>query len=282
MTSLLTRGTESESVFGRARSEPNQNAMPITAAAATGLAHIARDRCRLRGTAERNRGAGSGGCSSADPTRTARPRAQPFTLFHFALRSLPLTENWIHSQVSGLRGVRTAFYALHGENRELFPLERVRCLYDDLGPNALFFNRAWFKLFGNHPAFRYWLWRDKPGVIHAHFGPRGWQFLSYARRAGIPLVTSFYGADAYVFPRDPLWVERYHKLFQEGALMLAEGPAMGRRLVELGCPPEKVRVHNIGVSLDQYEFMARTPEAEEPIKLMVCGRFEEKKGFPIA
>ncbi len=206
---------------------------------------------------------------------------RPFGVVHYGLRYLPLTENWIHSQVAGLRQVHAAFYALHGENRELFPLETVRCLYDDLGPAALFYNRAWFKLFGRYPHFQHWLRRDRPRVIHAHFGPRGWQFLNYAERAGLPLVTSFYGADAYRIPReDPAWNERYNELFARGSLFLAEGPAMRRRLIELGCPPDKVRVHNIGVSLERYQYRART--ADGPLRLMVCGRFEEKKGFPIA
>jgi colanic acid/amylovoran biosynthesis glycosyltransferase len=206
---------------------------------------------------------------------------RPFGVVHFGLRYLPLTENWIHSQVAGLRQVRAAFYALHGENREQFPLETVRCLYDDLGPAALFYNRAWCKLFGTYPHLHRWLRRDRPRVVHAHFGPRGWQFLGYARRAGVPLVTSFYGADAYLFPvEDPAWTGRYAELFHQGRLVLAEGPAMRRRLIELGCPPDKVRVHNIGVSLDRYEYRAR--RLDGPLRLMVCGRFEEKKGFPIA
>ncbi len=206
---------------------------------------------------------------------------RPFGVVHYGLRYLPLTENWIYSQVAGLEQVRTAFYALHGENREQFPLETVRCLYDDLGPAALFYNRAWFKLFGSYPQIHRWLRRDRPRVVHAHFGPRGWQFLHYARQAGLPLVTSFYGADAYRFPvEDPAWTGRYVKLFDRGRLVLAEGPAMRRRLIELGCPPNKVRVHNIGVSLERYQYRAR--EADGPLRLMVCGRFEEKKGFPIA
>lgn len=210
-----------------------------------------------------------------------RAPEKTFGVVHFGLRYLPLTENWIYSQVSGLKGVRTAFYALHGENRDQFPLETVRCLYDDLGPSALFYNRAWFKLFGTYPHFHRWLRRDRPRVIHAHFGPRGWQFLDYAERAGLPLVTSFYGADAYSFPKeDPVWIQRYGELFSRGRLILAEGPAMRERLIELGCPPDKVRVHCIGVSLERYEYRARSTDG--PVRLMVCGRFEEKKGFPIA
>jgi colanic acid/amylovoran biosynthesis glycosyltransferase len=206
---------------------------------------------------------------------------RPFGVVHFGLRYLPLTENWIHSQVAGLRNVRTAFYALHGENRDLFPLATVRCLFDDLGEGALLYNRVWFKLFGRYPHFLRWLRRDRPRVIHAHFGPRGWQFLDYAERAGLPLVTSFYGADAYRFPlEDPAWLGRYQELFTRGRLFLAEGPAMRRRLIELGCPPDKVRVHHIGVSLERYQYQARA--ADGPLRLMVCGRFEEKKGFPIA
>jgi len=59
-----------------------------------------------------------------------------------------------------------------------------------------------------------------------------------------------------------------------------EGPAMQKKLIELGCPSEKVIVHPIGVKLGRYMFRARKPDSE--IRLLVCGRFVEKKGIPYA
>ncbi len=55
---------------------------------------------------------------------------------------------------------------------------------------------------------------------------------------------------------------------------------MREKLVELGCPSEKVIIHHIGVKLERYEFRPRKPK--NGIRLMVCGRFVEKKGIPYA
>src|SRR5690606_24335579 len=88
-------------------------------------------------------------------------------------------------------------------------------------------------------------------LLHAHFGTRAWQNLVFQRRLKIPLVTSFYGYDAWMVPeRELVWRERYRELFSAGALFLVEGPAMRERLCALGCPEEKIRVHRLGVDLD--------------------------------
>jgi colanic acid/amylovoran biosynthesis glycosyltransferase len=51
-----------------------------------------------------------------------------------------------------------------------------------------------------------------------------------------------------------------------------------RRLLELGCPPEKVRVFRMGVALDTFEFRPRRAEGA-PVSLLSVGRLVEKKGF---
>jgi colanic acid/amylovoran biosynthesis glycosyltransferase len=97
----------------------------------------------------------------------------------------------------------------------------------------------------------------------------------------IPLITSFYGYDAYLLPQtESCWHNKYKKLFKKGRLFLAEGPAMCKKLIELGCPREKTIVHHIGIKLGNYQFSVRKPSNE--IRLMVCGRFVEKKGIPYA
>jgi len=55
---------------------------------------------------------------------------------------------------------------------------------------------------------------------------------------------------------------------------------MRKKLIELGCPSEKVIVHHIGVKLEKYEFRVR--QADDQTRIMVCGRFTEKKGIPYA
>jgi len=187
----------------------------------------------------------------------------------------------MYNQVTGLDGILTKFYAVARENQHSFPFDNLRCLREDLSYFSLFFNRAWNKLFLRYPQFLLWLWRDAPNLIHAHFGQGGYYILPQAKWLGIPLITSFYGADAYKLPsKDASWRDRYQRLFREGRLFLAEGPAMRKKLIELGCPSEKVIVHHIGVKLEKYEFRVRQPD--DQIRIMVCGRFAEKKGIPYA
>jgi colanic acid/amylovoran biosynthesis glycosyltransferase len=207
--------------------------------------------------------------------------AAPIKVVHFNKTFGSVTENWIYNQVTGLDGSITRFYAIDRVNKDEFPLNGLRCLREDLTYFPLLFNRAWNKFFHRYPQFLFWLRKDRPHLIHAHFGPSGHYILPYARWLNIPLITSFYGYDAYLMPeKEPCWHDRYKKLFQHGRLFLAEGPAMCKKLIELGCPREKTIVHHIGINLGNYQFSVRKPSNE--IRLMVCGRFVEKKGIPYA
>jgi colanic acid/amylovoran biosynthesis glycosyltransferase len=120
------------------------------------------------------------------------------------------------------------------------------------------------------------LWR--PSILHAHFGTRGWEALSLKRRYSIPLITSFYGLDAWLLPiEQPVWRQRYTDLFKDGDLFLVEGPVMQQRLVSLGCPAEKIQIHRIGVQSTL--FKCEEKNFSEGLKIAMVGRFIEKKGF---
>ena len=206
---------------------------------------------------------------------------EPIRAVHFRYFFLGLTENWIYHQITGLKNVLVKVYSAARKNKESYPFRDIRCLWEDLGYLTLFFNRAWHKFFYWYPQFIPWLRQDRPDLVHAHFGPCGCEILPPTSRLNIPLITSFYGADAYLLPKEHAsWSRRYRKLFRRGRLFLVEGPAMRKKLIELGCPPEKVIIHHIGVKLEKYELKDRSPDGE--IRLMVCGRFKEKKGIPYA
>jgi len=199
---------------------------------------------------------------------------------HYKSSFLPITENWIYRQITGLDDVSVVFYAIVRENEENFPFDKLRCLKENRNLISLFYNRAWRRIFHSYPQFQKWLQEDKPDLIHAHFGSCGYNMLPYARHLGIPLITSFYGQDAYMLPKSPQWIKRYRELFEYGQLFLTEGPAMRRKLIQLGCPEEKIIVHHIGIKIEDYKFQAR--DLDNEIRLMTCGRFVEKKGIPYA
>ena len=116
------------------------------------------------------------------------------------------------------------------------------------------------------------------GLIHAHHGFQGVRCLRAKRSSALPMVTSFYGADATQAVRDPKWRARYRGLFNEGELFLAEGSAMAAQLSRIGCPEEKVAVHHLGVDLARIPF--DPPVSGEETRVLICASFREKKGIP--
>lgn len=203
---------------------------------------------------------------------------------HYKYYVPQLTENWVYQQFVNLQGVSTKFYALcqkTGVKGQIdFPFNNLRCLTRDTNLFTQYFNRRFNKLSGYYPYLLFGFWKDRPDIIHAHYGYDGCSMLRYAKRFNIPLVTSFYGADAYKRPMDSYWHEKYRKLFKQGQLFLAEGAAMREKLISLGCPGEKVIIHHIGIKLSDYNFQIR--QKNDEIRFLVCGRFVEKKGIPYA
>jgi colanic acid/amylovoran biosynthesis glycosyltransferase len=108
---------------------------------------------------------------------------------------------------------------------------------------------------------------------------RGWEMLPLKRRLGLPIITSFYGVDAWQLPvSSQLWRERYVQLFAEGDLFLAEGPAMRERMISIGCPAERIRVVRLGVDSAKLPFDRKPFGA--PLRVVMMARYVEKKGLP--
>jgi len=198
---------------------------------------------------------------------------------------LPITETWIYGQIKNLKKYQPIVYALKIENLDIYPVREIRSLelQKGLGNVRSFFNKGWNKLFHFYPGFIFPLVKDKPELVHAHFGPSGYSFLPLKQIFRIPLITTFYGYDMSMLPRqDARWKARYRKLFHQGDHFLVEGPYMKKCLVELGCPEEKITVQHLGIDLDKIKFMPREPREDGEIRVLIAGSFREKKGIPYA
>ncbi len=57
---------------------------------------------------------------------------------------------------------------------------------------------------------------------------------------------------------------------------------MAASVISLGCPEERVRVHHLGVALDDLPFKPRSWDGQGPLSVLIAGSFREKKGFPFA
>lgn len=120
--------------------------------------------------------------------------------------------------------------------------------------------------------------RDRPDVLHAHFGTMGWRVSRLAERHRLPLVISFYGVDVSQIVRERQWRRRYAVMFRRAAHLVVLCDEARDRLVTLGCPAEKITIWDHPVDLDAYEYRARQPQGA--LRLITAARFVEKKGYP--
>ena len=128
-------------------------------------------------------------------------------------------------------------------------------------------------------------------IIHAYFGPLGWHLLALKRKLGLPLVVTFLGDE--MAPdvgawwqwlirsgsEKQGWPDRLRELLAEGDLFLVEGPFLRRRLIDLGCAPDKVRIQRIALPLQCIRPRPAPPaRADGKVVLLFAGRFCEQKG----
>ena len=200
---------------------------------------------------------------------------------HFTTCYVRLTESWIQTQVLRGRRYQSVVLTYEAEN-----LNEDAPPYFAMAEQSAFIrygNGALRKALGYYPSYYRFLRRRGARLIHAHHGHWGYAALPLARAAGVPLITSFYGADASLLPRrKPAWRRRYHHLFREGRLFLVEGPHMRSQLEGLGCPSEKIEIQHLGIEVGRFTCVPRQLESGEPIHLLMVGRFVEKKGFAYA
>lgn len=120
-------------------------------------------------------------------------------------------------------------------------------------------------------------------VIHCHFGPSGLRGLAL-RNIGIldgPVVTTFHGYGISRVIRED-GRQTYRRLFQQGDLALTVSRYFRDRLLELGCPEDRVHVHHMGVDTSRFSFKPRMPPADGPVRLLSVARLTEKKGIEYA
>jgi colanic acid/amylovoran biosynthesis glycosyltransferase len=127
------------------------------------------------------------------------------------------------------------------------------------------------------------LYRGDYDIIHSHFGNGA--VLPALLRDCLPirakLVTTFYGHDVSRYPKLQ-GRECYADLFERGDWFLALSMSMRERLIELGCPEQKLSVHHLAVNCDQIEYRPRTIEPGETVRLVCAARLVEKKGLRYA
>ncbi|MCX7907148.1 MAG: glycosyltransferase [Bacteroidetes bacterium] len=213
--------------------------------------------------------------------------SDPIRVLHRVRTWLPRTQTWLYEQLRHLprERIRSAVAAERPEgDRTAFPWPELYLLFQD-SPLRWALEHLTFAV-GLRP---YWPFvveqakRLRAQLLHGHFGDVAWEDHRAAAALGLPLVVSFYGRDVGWLPRrDARWYARYRALFAQAALVLCEGPHMAARIAELGCPPRKIRVHHLGVSLERLPFAPRRWHPGQPLRVLIAASFREKKGIPYA
>jgi colanic acid/amylovoran biosynthesis glycosyltransferase len=202
---------------------------------------------------------------------------------------LPLTQGWIHTQAAYLPA-HVVPYVVCGatDNLPQFELPRLHAWSRLPWRERLRVLAGGAALLGSGFSRRAALMacvarRHGAQIVHSHFGYTGYHAARVVRRLGLRHVVTFYGVDMSALPRqDPRWRERYRFLFERVDQVLCEGPRMAAGVAALGCPPEKLRVHHLGVALGDLPFRVRAWQPGEPLRVLIAASFREKKGIPYA
>lgn len=203
---------------------------------------------------------------------------------HYRERYLGASETFIHETVSRHRRYAPVVITHARVNEEEFSLPGPLHVERERREGSLAAALHWsavLRIRARGRTLRRVLAPLRPDVLHAHFGEEGVVAASAARSLGVPLVVTFYGFDATQLARHYLWRRRFRGLSTHAQFVLAEGPRMRERLIALGFPPDRTRIHPIPIRLELFDFNPpRPPQGGRFVLLQAC-RFAEKKGVDL-
>ena len=203
----------------------------------------------------------------------------------------------IYRQVIGLKRVRTTVYTQIHENAEMFPFEPVVTMQKLARPRLRgnFILRFWYKhvlkvwpppFAINKEVKPYYpydlvdlLKRDKPQLVHVYYGHKAVHFHDMIRAWGGPFVVSFHGVDVSKFLGESDYADRLKQVFAEAKLVMARSQSLLDRLVQLGCPREKLRMNRTPIPLEHLAATVRRPPADGQWRLVQACRLIQKKGI---
>ncbi|MBE9061418.1 glycosyltransferase [cf. Phormidesmis sp. LEGE 11477] len=116
-------------------------------------------------------------------------------------------------------------------------------------------------------------------IIHAQFGTLGFRGrLLRDLNAGSRLIVMFRGSDI------SQWVKSqgehvYDSLFRQADYFLTNCDFFRQKLLALGCPPDRLKVHYSGLDCSKFQLVLRRLEGADKIRIAATGRLVEKKGF---
>ena len=160
---------------------------------------------------------------------------------------LPGSETFVRDHVASLRGYQPLTLGLYQDEPD-FSLTPDRAPFARTGYRARL--AAASSRLGHVGVYEPILRRHRPSLLHAHFGTGAVEALPVARRNGLPLVVTFHGHDVNRAPLDDVsgrYRRRLAEVFDYASVLLAVSEFIAGRLLALGAPADKIRVHHLGI-----------------------------------
>ncbi|MBA3960556.1 MAG: glycosyltransferase [Chthoniobacterales bacterium] len=191
----------------------------------------------------------------------------------------------IYRQVTALREVQTFVMTKKLQNQERFPFDDIELIPQ---PRRNPFRHGWLKFVERRPPIVYrgeyqalskLLERRGADLMHIYFGHTGVHLLPFIECWRRPCVVSFHGADVMLKAANPDYAMKLRKVFHSAPLILARSRSLERRLVALGCPPERIRINRTGVPLQQFPMVQREAPRDNAWYFLQACRLIPKKGL---
>ena len=191
----------------------------------------------------------------------------------------------IYRQVTGLREVQTFVMTKKKQNTDRFPFDDVE-LIPSPRPNPL--RHGWLKFVERQPPIVYrgeyqllanLLGRRGADLMHIYFGHTSVHLLPFIECWNKPCIVSFHGADVMLKAESPDYARKLRKVFHSVPLVLARSRSLKERLIQLGCPADRIRINRTGIPLAQFPLIRRDAPADGHWKFLQACRLIPKKGL---
>lgn len=191
----------------------------------------------------------------------------------------------IYRQVTGLRRFETFVMTKERLNADRFPFDAIEILPRPRINFLARFQKKYIRRMepvfyrGEYDQISGVLARRHADLLHVYFGHTGVHLLPFIRNWTGPSLVSFHGMDIMPRPDEPGYDSRLRELLQTLPMVLARSKSLATRLVELGCPAEKIRINRTAIPLDAFPFRERSVPRGGAWKLVQASRLIEKKGI---
>ncbi|HYZ74304.1 MAG TPA: glycosyltransferase [Chthoniobacterales bacterium] len=191
----------------------------------------------------------------------------------------------IYRQLTGLKTFETFVITKHRQNADRFPFDDVEPL---VTPRRHVLRRGYLKYItrkpaliyrGEYDAVRRILIRRDPDLIHIYFGNTGVHLLPLLSKWDRAWVVSFHGMDVQKRPKEKGYDRKLAEVLQLAPLVLVRSQSLAKRLQDLGCNPEKIRLNRTGIPLQNFPWVERSVPVDGQWQLVQACRLVEKKGL---